>query len=74
MRNGAGQEGKCSIFTETNAKGTYACKKWEMVRREDVEKGKVEKEARQVSEGGDLKSFMRPCEGGQTVWRVRRGH
>ena len=45
-----------------------------MVRREDVEKGKVEKEARQVSEGGDLKSFTRPCGGGQTVWRVRRGH
>lgn len=37
-------------------------------------KGEVEKEAREVSEGGDLKSFMRPCEGGQTVWKVRRGH
>jgi hypothetical protein len=44
----------------------YICKKWEMVRREDVEKGEVEKEAREVSEGRDLERFHETCEGGQS--------
>lgn len=37
-----------------------------MVRREDVEKGEVEKEAREVSEGRDLERFPETCEGGQS--------
>ena len=37
-----------------------------MVRREDVEKGEVEKEAREVSEGRDLERFHETCEGGQS--------
>ena len=61
-------------ISETNAKGTYACKKWEMVRREDAEKGEVEKEAREVSEGRGLERFHETREGGQTVWKVRRSH
>lgn len=50
---------KPGIFRD-KCKGTYAWKKWEMVRREDAEKGEVEKEAREVSEGKrSRRGFMR---------------
>lgn len=44
------------------------------VRREDVEKGAVEREARQVSKGGNHERFCDTCEGGQTVQKARRSH
>lgn len=61
MRNGADRRGnehfhKPGIF-QRQMQGTYAWKKWEMVRKGRCGKGEVEKEAREVSEGRGLQRF-----------------